>query len=95
MKQLYNFTKQLWGIKALLKPSVYLPLFTMLFFLIAAKDARAQELNISGTVSDSLGVKIKGVNVTAVGNKKIHTVTDDLGAFVLTAPDGTELNLSL
>ena len=94
MKQLYNFTKQLWGIKALFRPSIYLPLVAMLFFLIAAKDARAQEVGISGTVSDSLGVKIKGVNISAVGNKKIHTVTNDFGAFALSAADGTEINFS-
>jgi len=94
MKQLYNFTKHLWGIKALRRPAVCLSLFAMLFSLIAVKYARAQELNISGTVSDSLGVKIQGVNITAIGNKKIHTVTNEQGAFTLTAPDGTELNLS-
>jgi len=94
MKQLYNFTKQLWGIKALFKPSVYLSFLILLFFSIAARDVRAQEIKISGTVSDSLGFKMKGVNISAVGNKKIHTVTDDLGAFTLTAADGTELNLS-
>ncbi len=92
MKQLYNFIRRLWGIQALLKTCLTFAAAILLSTI--GLNARAQELNISGTVSDSLGVKIKGVNISAIGNKKIHANTDDLGHFTLNAPDGTELNFS-
>jgi len=94
MKQLYNFIKRLWGIKRPLNPSACLFFIMMLTFSITAMNTQAQELNISGSVSDSLGVRIRGANISAIGNKKIHAVTDDLGHFTLNAPDGTELNFS-
>ena len=94
MKQLYNFIKRLWGIKRPLNHSACLFFMMLLMFSITAMNTQAQELNISGSVSDSLGVRIRGVNISAIGNKKIHAVTDDLGHFTLSAPDGTELNFS-
>ncbi|MDP9080184.1 MAG: TonB-dependent receptor [Bacteroidota bacterium] len=93
MKQFYNFINRLWGIKLVLKASACL-LFATLLLSITATKARAQELKISGTVTDSAGAKIQGANIAAVGNKKLHTVTDALGKFTLSAPDGTELEVS-
>jgi TonB-linked SusC/RagA family outer membrane protein len=94
MKQLYNFINRLWGIKMLLKPSACLFFAVALLLSITALDARAQELKITGTVTDSLGAQIRGANIAAIGNKKLRTVTDELGNFALNAPDGTELEVS-
>ena len=94
MKQLYNFINRLWGIKMLFKPSACLFFAVALLLSISALNAQAQELKITGTVTDSLGAKIQGANVAAIGNKKLRTVTDALGNFALNAPDGTELEVS-
>jgi len=93
MKQLYKFNKRLWGVRMLLKSASSL-LFLVVLFSIITRDAHAQGVSIKGTVTDSLGVKIIGANITAVGNKSIHAVTDDNGKFTLNAPDGTVLNVS-
>ncbi|HTD97830.1 MAG TPA: TonB-dependent receptor [Mucilaginibacter sp.] len=93
MKQFYKFTKRLWGIKTPLKPLSGL-FFLVVLFSVITRNAHAQGTSISGTVTDSLGVKIIGANISAVGNKSIHAVTNDNGKFTLNAPDGTVLNIS-
>ncbi|MDB5131515.1 MAG: TonB-dependent receptor [Mucilaginibacter sp.] len=93
MKQFYKFTKRLWGIKTPLSRVPGLLLLAVLFSMMTL-DARAQGLSVNGTVSDSLGMKIFGANISAVGNKAIHAVTDINGKFALSVPDGTVLNIS-
>lgn len=93
MKQFYKFTKRLWGIKMPFKPVSCLFFFAVLFSIISS-GAHAQGVNISGTVTDTLGLKIVGANITAAGNKGIHTVTGADGKFALDAPEGTVLSIS-
>jgi len=54
----------------------------------------ADLISITGTVTDSLGVKITGANIAAVGNKNIHATTDANGKFNLSVPAGTQLLIS-
>ena len=94
MKQLYQFIKRLWGITAPLKHLAAGVCVVMLITGMATQSARAQNLSITGTVSDSLGVKINGANITVVGDKNIHATTDNNGKFTLSVRVGTQLIVS-
>jgi TonB-dependent SusC/RagA subfamily outer membrane receptor len=94
MKQLYQFIKRLWGIAVPLKYLAGSVCVVMLITGMATQSAHAQNLSITGTVSDSLGVKINGANITVVGDKNIHATTDNNGKFTLSVRVGTQLMVS-
>ena len=54
----------------------------------------AQNRSISGKVVDQANYPIVGASVVVVGNNSIGTVTDIDGAFKLSVPSGSNLNVS-
>lgn len=57
--------------------------------------AHAQtKITVTGTVSDTLHVKLPGVTVSVVGNSRLGTVTDGNGRFILDVEDGAVLRIS-
>lgn len=69
--------------------------FFIFFFLIAAGvNAQTSKITVTGTVADSLGERLIGVNVAAEGKKGVGTSTDANGKFVLDVEPGTVLRIS-
>jgi hypothetical protein len=52
------------------------------------------KITVVGQVTDTLGIKISGANVTAENVKNVGTTTDINGRFVLEVPTGTSLKIS-
>jgi TonB-dependent starch-binding outer membrane protein SusC len=62
--------------------------FTLALMTLWVFNLNAQEIKVSGTVTDSeTGETLIGVNVTAVTNKSMGTVTDIDGKYSLSVPD--------
>jgi TonB-linked SusC/RagA family outer membrane protein len=70
-------------------------LFVLLMLTLAFSNARAQsKITVTGTVVDTLGVKIPGANIIAEGVKNIATSADANGRFILDVPPGSVLKIS-
>lgn len=97
MKQLYQVNRRKQESRRRLKSLGYLFFLVMLGWLLPgmSNQARAQStITISGTVSDTLGVKLPGANLIGTVDKNVHVSTDVGGQFKLTAPDGTVVRVS-
>ena len=70
-------------------------LFLTGLLLVVAASAMAQDITVTGTVTDaSTGEKIVGASVLLKGSTTQWAMTDDLGAFSLTVPSNGVLEVS-
>lgn len=65
-----------------------------LIFLSAGLYAQSPKVTVTGTVTDTLGEKLIGVNIIAENKKGVGTGTDANGRFVLDVEAGTVLKVS-
>lgn len=68
-----------------------------LFFTLTTYNAVAQQtqkLTVTGTVTDSSGAKLEGVNIVAENKKNVATSTNSGGKFILDVEPGTLLRFS-
>ncbi|MEJ2880001.1 SusC/RagA family TonB-linked outer membrane protein [Pedobacter sp. GR22-6] len=76
----------------------YLPVFLLVCLMSMAWNRTFSQtparVTVTGTVTDTLGAKIPGVNVVLEGNTKIGTRTDDNGRFLLDVTAGAVLKIS-
>jgi len=68
--------------------------FTAVAMLIAALPALAQNLQVSGVVSESNGSPISGAAVQLKGSTSVYSMTDASGSFKLTVPSNGTLVVS-
>jgi len=52
------------------------------------------DITVTGTVRDSKGATMQGVNIQVVGNPKVGTVTNNNGKFILDVKDGAVISVS-
>lgn len=97
MRQLYKPNQRQRGSEFLLKSLACLFFLVMLTWTLPGlrNQAHAQtNITITGTVSDTLGLKLLGANILGVTNKNVHTATDAAGKFTLTALEGTVVRVT-
>ncbi|SDE47260.1 TonB-linked outer membrane protein, SusC/RagA family [Mucilaginibacter pineti] len=95
MKQSYIFSKVF--LKKYKRSKQYLlPGFLMLLLLtlFCCPTYAQTKVTITGTVTDTLGLKIPGAGITAENVKNIGTTTDQNGKFVLDVAPGTSIRIS-
>lgn len=68
--------------------------FTAVAMLIAALPALAQNLQVSGVVSESNGSPVSGAAVQLKGSTSVYSMTDASGSFKLTVPSNGTLVVS-
>lgn len=87
MKFIYKINKGRWVIKGLM----------ILLFMIIGNEVFSQtpaKITVTGAVTDTLKIKIPGVNIVVEGNAKIGTQTDNNGKFILDVYEGAVLRVS-
>lgn len=98
MKYLYGcIRKNFFGKGFPQKPSVRLYCLLVLllsFVFVESFSQNTSEITITGTVTDSLGESLIGVNVLVKGSRGVGTSTDVNGKYVLDAVPGTVLLFS-
>ncbi len=74
----------------------YLRHCIMLFILILFYGASSAQtkVTVTGTVTDTTGVKLPGVTLVVVNNSKVGTVTDLNGRFILDVAEGAVIRVS-
>jgi len=78
-------------------PFVSLPGILITIFMFVSISAIAQQptkITVTGTVTDSSGLKLEGVNVVAENKKNVATSTNSTGKFILDVEPGTLLRFS-
>ncbi|WPV66105.1 TonB-dependent receptor [Chitinophaga sp. LS1] len=65
-----------------------------LYISISTSAQQPTKITITGTITDSSGSKLEGVNVVAENKKNIATSTNSTGKFILDAEPGTLLRFS-
>lgn len=78
-------------------PHAYLCLFMCLFLLIsrnAYSQAGSARITVTGTIKDSSGALLRGINITVKGNNRIGTTSDENGRFILDVPAGSFIEIS-
>ncbi|SFW84746.1 SusC/RagA family TonB-linked outer membrane protein [Chitinophaga sancti] len=78
-------------------PFVSLPGILFAIFMFVSISAIAQQttkITVTGTVTDTSGLKLEGVNVVAENKKNVATSTNSTGKFILDAEPGTLLRFS-
>jgi TonB-linked SusC/RagA family outer membrane protein len=73
---------------------VYLLLLISTFFGYRVVAQQAAKITVTGTVTDSSGLKLEGVNVVAEGKKNVATSTNSTGKFILDVEPGSLLRFS-
>ncbi len=68
--------------------------FSAIALMAAAVVTMAQNINVSGVVSDEAGEPIPGANVVLVGSTTVYALTDFSGAFKLSVPKNGSLEVS-
>jgi TonB-linked SusC/RagA family outer membrane protein len=95
MKQSYIFSKVF--LKKYKRPKQYLLpgfLILLLLTLFCCPTYAQTKVTITGTVTDTLGLKIPGAGITAENVKNVGTTTDENGKFVLDVAPGTSIRIS-
>lgn len=67
-------------------------LSTLLYIPVAAQ--QPTRITVTGTVTDTSGVKLEGVNIVAENKKNLATSTNSTGKFIIDAEPGTLLRFS-
>jgi len=78
---------QFWAVKSLLLSGLF-------SFSLQVFAQSPPKITVRGTVTDTTGHVLPGVNVTVEGLLKVGTITDNLGKFVLETESGTLLKFS-
>ncbi|RFM29398.1 SusC/RagA family TonB-linked outer membrane protein [Chitinophaga silvisoli] len=65
-----------------------------MFISISAIAQQPTKITVTGTVTDTSGLKLEGVNVVAENKKNVATSTNSTGKFILDAEPGTLLRFS-
>lgn len=68
--------------------------FVTLFVVLAASSAYAQNIKVTGVVTDEAGEPLPGASVLLDGSSSVSAMTDLNGAFKLTVPDNGTLTVS-
>ncbi|MBW8685308.1 SusC/RagA family TonB-linked outer membrane protein [Chitinophaga rhizophila] len=85
----FHFMSRLPGMKHL-----YLLLLFSTFFTNHVLAQQPAKITVTGTITDSSGAKLEGVNVVAENKKNIATSTNSTGKFILDVEPGTLLRFS-
>ncbi|WP_207534089.1 SusC/RagA family TonB-linked outer membrane protein [Desertivirga arenae] len=96
MKQIFELKWPLLTIQRSGDPAARLYWIVFLFINLLSISASAQtpKITVTGTVTDSLGEKLIGVNIIAENKKGVGTNTDLNGKFVLDVETGTVLRVT-
>ncbi|MDB5015115.1 MAG: SusC/RagA family TonB-linked outer membrane protein, partial [Daejeonella sp.] len=97
MKLIYEFSKSHWVVNSSRKSTVALYCLALVLFMVISSNSYSQtrpKITVTGTVTDSLGGKLIGVNVISETQKNVGTSTDVNGKFILDVEPGTVLRIS-